>query len=174
MTQAFDKRTPLPILGPALCLSLIGLSLGGCGSTSETFDCKAGQGVGCKSISQVNQIVDEGFLDSAGKGIIEIGNSGLPFPAPLILAGLHSESCLPNVAPDSTEIPLSDGTVVHRIQEKPLRVWIAPFQDEQGNLHEASVIHSVLTPGRWQFAVHNSRVNDLKAHDPENNALEED
>ena len=52
---------------------------------------------------------------------------------------------------DGNEIVLSDQTTVKRAQEDPLRVWIAPFQDEQGNLHEGSVVHTVIRPGYWQL-----------------------
>ena len=62
------------------------VSLGGCSTTSETFDCKEGKGVGCKSISEVNQMVDQGAL---GDGALGAGSSVsiMPLPAPVISAG---------------------------------------------------------------------------------------
>jgi len=34
--------------------------LSGCSTTSEVFDCEAGKGIGCKSISEVNRLVEQG------------------------------------------------------------------------------------------------------------------
>lgn len=38
------------------------LILAGCTAYNETFDCEPGRGVGCKSLSQVNDMVNEGKL----------------------------------------------------------------------------------------------------------------
>lgn len=45
-----------------LSLLLCLISLSGCSTYSETFDCSPGLGVGCKSLSQVNQMVEKGHL----------------------------------------------------------------------------------------------------------------
>lgn len=112
--------------------------LTGCSTTSETFDCKAGKGVGCKSISEVNKMVDGGSL-----GRDQEGSPQTPLVSPVITTA--------SVSPGSSgqDIALSDDMVVHRIREEHLRVWIAPFQDHQGNLHEGTVVHTVLKPGFW-------------------------
>ena len=121
----------------------IGFLLPGCSTTSETFDCKAGKGVGCKSISQVNKMVDEGSLS-----LEKEGSAYAPISTPVITP----TSLLPD-SPSSLgqDIALSDDMVVHRIREEHLRVWIAPFQDQQGNLHEGTMVHTVLKPGFWQI-----------------------
>lgn len=64
--------------------------LSGCSTTSETFDCKEGKGVGCKSISEVNRMVDQGMLRD---GTLEVGGSVsmMPSPPPIILAGYPNE-----------------------------------------------------------------------------------
>ena len=46
----------------------------------------------------------------------------------------------------------SNGLVIQRIPEQPLRVWIAPYQDQDGNLREASVVHPVIKHGSWQLS----------------------
>ena len=38
------------------------LLLSGCSTYQETFECKPGKGVGCRSLSHVNQMVDAGVL----------------------------------------------------------------------------------------------------------------
>ena len=125
----------LKLVHKALLALSLGIVLSGCSTTSETFDCKAGKGVGCKSISQVNKMVDEGSL-----GTEQEGSAHTPLASPVITTASLSSG------PD---IALSDDMVVHRIREEHLRVWIAPFQDHQGNLHEGTVVHTVLKPGFW-------------------------
>ncbi|MGL5720271.1 MAG: hypothetical protein ACRCYP_05715 [Alphaproteobacteria bacterium] len=44
----------------AILLSL--LSLVGCSSYQESFDCPPGRGVGCKSVSEVDACVESGLL----------------------------------------------------------------------------------------------------------------
>jgi len=129
----------IPGVWPLLSACLL---LSGCSTTSETFDCKADKGVGCKSISEVNQLVEQGVVgaDVSGKG----GSvSIMPPPAPVITTG--------SLGGNISDVLLMDGGQVRRVSEEHLRVWIAPFQDDQGNLHEGSVIHTVLKPGYWQL-----------------------
>jgi conjugal transfer pilus assembly protein TraV len=132
-----DFNTPVVLGGIAsFCLTLCS-----CSTTSETFDCKEGKGVGCKSISEVNHMVDQGALGE--RDVV----STTPSPIFIVPTGF-SEDKAANIP---AEISLMDGVAVHRVSEEHLRVWMAPFQDEQGNLHEGSVIHTVLKPGYWQL-----------------------
>ena len=140
-----------PLLGLAFCFSLCA-----CSTTSETFDCPAGKGVGCKSVSEINQMVDSDtrIQGRLGEGDMERGvQSVTPLSAPIISADTHLVHSL------------SDTMAVHRIQEEHLRVWIAPYQDTQGNLHEGSIVHTVLKPGSWQLRVADSRVSDPSISD---------
>lgn len=134
--------------------------LGACSTTSETFDCKAGSGVGCKSISEVNQMIDE-----QGRGKEAAGNKQsmlLPqhaesFPTPIISS---TPPKIENLKTAPTSVPFSEYATVQRVPEEYLRVWIAPFQDEFGNLHEGSVIHTVLKSGSWQLKVPTQQTSD--------------
>lgn len=104
-----------------LCVGV--LCLTGCSSVSETFDSAPGQGVGAKPITVVNHMVNEGQL----KG------SALPVKESYQSVSGHT------LAPASME----------RLPEKTIQVWLAPYVDAQGNLHEASRVHTVLQPSRW-------------------------
>ena len=117
--------------------------LSGCSTSSEVFECEAGKGIGCKSISEVNKMVDQGQVGGNGDEL-----QPLKTVAPVFAQNKLNSGVMPM---DGNEIVLSDQTTVSRVQEAPLRVWIAPFQDEQGNLHEGSVIHTVIRPGYWQL-----------------------
>lgn len=156
----FSKIVSISTLSAALCLNLCA-----CSTTSETFDCKAGKGVGCKSISEVNQMVDSNTRVQGGFGESEVEKgkqSVLPLEATSFSAPVMTTDSLAiekdKTLSQQTEIPLSDTIAVHRVQEEHVRVWIAPFQDEQGNLHEGSVIYTVLKPGYWQLRASPQRV----------------
>ena len=103
--------------------------LGGCTKMSGTFDCPYGKGVGCRSITEVNQMVNDGKFNSV--------DSQASLQSPIVTSNKPQA------------ITLADKARVHRIKEEHLKVWVAPFEDEQGNFHEDSVIHTVLKPGSW-------------------------
>ncbi len=147
MKNSFRKHQILPPLSLGLCLFL-----NACSTTSETFDCPTGKGVGCKSISEVNQMVDQVENRGSLASDVEKGKQSivLPLSAPIMATDpLIVER--DKAAKDTLSVPLSDDMAVHRVSEEHLRVWIAPFQDEHGNLHEGSVIHTVLKPGYWRL-----------------------
>jgi hypothetical protein len=68
--------------------------------------------------------------------------------------------------PEPIEAHLSDILTVHRVPEEHLRVWIAPFQDEYGNLHEGSLVHTVFKPGHWQLKASPQRAIDPRFSGP--------
>ena len=109
--------------------------LSGCSKMSGTFDCPYGKGVGCRSITEVNQMVNDGKL------------SGLDS-----VESTQHKATVAHKCDKQQEIALVDKTKVHRMKEEHLKVWVAPFEDEQGNFHEDSVIHTVLKPGSWQLS----------------------
>ncbi len=110
------------------------MALSACSIPKESFDCPAGKGVGCHSISEVNEMVNRGTLNPTKKDKPKPAKD----PKDMSSAFLSADDF-------STE-----GMIIERVKEAHLRVWVAPFQDEQGQFHEASVIHTVLKPGFWQ------------------------
>ncbi|MBY0281128.1 MAG: TraV family lipoprotein [Alphaproteobacteria bacterium] len=109
------------------------LFLSACTSNNELFDCPAGKGMGCKSISEVNRMVDQGQFESSNDSETE----SLKALAPIVMT-----------PEDMVQTSMSG---VERIPEQNLRLWIAPFQDEAGNFHEESAIHTVVRQGRWKL-----------------------
>lgn len=157
------KTASASLLGLAFCFSLCA-----CSTTSETFDCPSGKGVGCKSISEVNQMVNQREQPHAPLGSLEERGAQFitPLSAPVISADSPGVETLSKQRDASqSDIPLSDTMAVHRIQEEHLRVWIAPYQDAQGNLHEGSIVHTVLKPGSWQVRVVDPGVGDPRVVD---------
>ncbi|HUX78523.1 MAG TPA: hypothetical protein VMW10_02075 [Alphaproteobacteria bacterium] len=66
------KKNSISILGIALCLTgCMGVYEGG-------FECPPGEGVGCKSISEVNEMINHGELPKGDLPKGEILNQSLP------------------------------------------------------------------------------------------------
>ena len=123
-----------------LCLTIMvmGLLLTGCSSASESFDSEATKGVGSKSISEVNAMIDQGKIEG-----IKGDSDASKVIAPVLL-----QSPLPTLNQET--IVLSDHSVIHRQPEQHMRIWMAPFQDANGNFHEAAVVHTLQRPSFWQ------------------------
>jgi conjugal transfer pilus assembly protein TraV len=127
------------------------LTLSGCSIPNETFDCPAGQGVGCRSISNVNQGINNGSIlkeELVEPGLAEIGVNK-QFIAPVISQVSPDSLNLQEIV--SQDIVLSDKSVVQRGREEHLRIWIAPHEDEENNFHEGSVVHTILRPSYWHL-----------------------
>lgn len=127
------------------------LMLSACSTSSEVFECEAGKGVGCKSISTVNKMVEQGKLSHNDESDSLTDSSEADLSRKTVSPVFVPNGFVPETTIDVKEIVLSDQTTVNRVSEEHVRVWIAPFQDDQGNLHEGSVIHTVIRPGYWQF-----------------------
>ena len=119
-------------------LVVLSLTLTGCSTASESFDSQATQGVGSKSISQVNAMIDKGQIEG-----IKGDNESDKVIAPVLV-----QTPIPTFNQET--IVLSDHSVIHRQPEQYMRIWMAPFQDANGNFHEASVIHTLQRPSFWQ------------------------
>lgn len=119
-----------------LFILVITFLLNSCASHSQ-FDCPLKPGIRCESIDSVNARVDRG----------EIGNN---------TATLIPSSA--NIKPISYQRPsYFNGTPFKkgeplRYGETVMRVWVAPFEDKEGNYHQASDIYTITKPGAWMGA----------------------
>lgn len=115
------------------------LTLTACSSVSESFDSEATKGVGAKSISEVNAMLDQGKIAGVK------GDSDLA----AVVAPVIVQNPIPVSNPET--IVLSDQSIIQRQPEQHLRIWFAPFQDVHGNFHEAAIVHTLLRPSYWQM-----------------------
>lgn len=122
-------------------LTLITITLlAGCSSYNNAFECKVGKGVNCTSVSKINKMVDRGAFNGAEvpassasnkqikKEIIKVANK-TPFPI-----------VLPNNFHNS---------IVQRMPETTLRIWVAPYVSAQDGYIEAQYVHEVLEKSAW-------------------------
>lgn len=106
------------------------LMLSACTTMNSSFDCPNKAGVNCKSLDQINRMVDNGQI----RGQTDARTS-------------TCVSCVPQFQtfPTSQYLP---GSPI-RYGETVQRIWIAPYEDTVGNYHQDSIIYSVMKGGHW-------------------------
>lgn len=123
--------------------------LTGCSTYSETFDCPPGSGVGCTSISEVDQMIDQS-MDKA-----KLSNEKPAQDLPIDLASykpIIREEFLSAHPASIVSVPSTSQSrdTVSRIPERHLRIWIAAFEDGTGNLFSESFVYTIFKPGEWR------------------------
>lgn len=113
-----------------LLILLSQLILGGCTTMNSSLDCPNQAGVNCKSLDQINRMVDTGQIRSRSDA--------------------HISTCI-SCVPQFQPFPMSQywaGSPI-RYSETIQRIWIAPYEDTVGNYHQDSLIYSVMQGGHW-------------------------
>ncbi|MFA6302190.1 MAG: type IV conjugative transfer system lipoprotein TraV [Legionella sp.] len=100
-------------------LLLPSLVLTGCAKLNEDFDCPAPKGGSCKRMDQVYDMVN-----GKGKSLAVTSNRN-----PLVIEGRPGQ-------------PLRYG-------EGVMPLWVAPYEDTDGNYHQANRVYSVVKEGQW-------------------------
>jgi conjugal transfer pilus assembly protein TraV len=142
----------------AMAIGAGSLLLGGCTTLSGVggeprYACQAPTGAQCNSVS--------GIYANTGR------HSALPHMRPRLIPG---ESAMPDqtvsppqrvatasaagLAGSTTASGSSTSTVASEALRSPprlLRLWVAPWEDSDGDLHEASTVHMIADFGRWQI-----------------------
>lgn len=127
-----SRATIAPLLVLAAVLGGCASSLSGIGGT-EGYACKAPVGAQCTSVS--------GVYANSTQGVLPI--PGLPGRAPPVA------SLVFRAAPVETPGPAAPVSTTIRSAPRILRLWVAPWEDGDGDLHEEAVIHVVADTGRW-------------------------
>lgn len=117
---------------------MVGFMLTGCSSYQEQFDCPPGVGVGCKSLSFVDQLIDQGVL---------------PCSMPLESSTVDN-SITDTTSPEIRFVKCGDDDCIDpdgigRIPEQLMRLWIRGYTDTQGNYHADSTVYTVVRPAQW-------------------------
>ena len=101
--------------------------LAGCSSMNSGFDCPNKPGVNCRSLGQVNDMIDRGTL---GKDIT-------------------TDAYTPKFNITKPKIDRVNPFYALRSGEQVVRIWIAPYQDVQNNYHDASTLYTVVNKSNW-------------------------
>jgi len=155
--------------GTTILVGALLAALGGCAANLSGLDgapayaCKAPVGSQCTSVSGVYANSLDGQLAAFAPPAPVRGASRTPDA----LATPTSDTLLPsNEAPAAPGgMPTSEPTTTAatlgvalqsgqsraplRSPPRVLRLWIAPWEDADGDLHEASVVHVLVDAGRW-------------------------
>jgi conjugal transfer pilus assembly protein TraV len=161
------KLLRLALLGACAALTACS-NLSGLGGTDK-FTCTAPSGIPCRSISAVDHAVRTGQLDAAsreamgqaggeagrGAGRDPFGDaSGEPSTRPL------SQPARPRLVPASgagnEDVDASLGAI--RSEPTVIRIWIAPYEDAEGDLNEASRVYLQIDAGRWLIDHNRARI----------------
>lgn len=103
---------------------LLGLLLAGCASDKgETLACPRPDGTSCESLSSVYARTTP--------------------PVPPLIVPAAPELSAAGPAPASARPELQPARL--------LRVWVAPWQDEDGDLHDRQYLYIVLEPAAWSL-----------------------
>ncbi|MBL4709645.1 MAG: TraV family lipoprotein [Flavobacteriales bacterium] len=103
---------------------------------AEHFDSEPGKGV-VASISKTNQLVNKGYIPFGEEGQ-SVSYQQDSKTSDVIFTG-------------SSAYPIANGTILKRIPERAIRVWLAPFQDTFGHFHEGSYVYTVLSKAKWSI-----------------------
>ena len=135
---------PSLMLAATIVLSGCASSLSGVGGT-QSYACKAPTGAQCTSVSGVyanaNPFITRGLQEALppqsflNKTRQAMHNS--PTPAPV------------TPAPDASAVATAPTPAALRSPARVMRLWIAPWEDADGDLHDASFVHVVVDTGRW-------------------------
>ena len=131
----------LPMVG-SIFIFYSFMMITGCASHNSKFDCNARPGGRCAPMGEINNMVDQGLFDErskdSGKNLGYLGTDQLAEP--------H----------ESLKIPLgysqhqnNHGLSPERKKERVQQIWIAPYEDIEGNYHEASYVYSVIKQSAW-------------------------
>jgi conjugal transfer pilus assembly protein TraV len=150
----------LVVVATAGCGSLSGLDAG------SSFGCKAPDGISCQSVSgtYANAAADN-LPSQHTKARAQADQQTAYGPAePLRTprpAG-DADSTLNRPAQYAIISPGSMGALDSgpplRSPEHVIRVWVAPYQDADGLLHDQSYIYSTVTPGKWLIEHNNAAI----------------
>lgn len=113
-------------------LMVSALTLSACSSMNGSFDCPNKAGVNCKSLDQINGMVDSGQIQ---------GRSGLTGSDDQRTVSTEFES-YPGAVSYHPGAPLRYGETVQRI-------WVAPYEDTEGNYHQDSLMYAIVKHGHW-------------------------
>lgn len=124
----------LPRILPILLVALAGLT--GC-SLKAKYGCPAPDGVQCKSISEVYKRTQGPRAPSPDHPALRAARGAPPSAAPV---------------PEETPRPI-------RSAPKIMRVWIAPWIDDEGDLHQEGFLYMVVDEGKWAVGLPSVRSN---------------
>lgn len=123
----------------------------GLSGASNDLSCKAPPGVTCKSVSGIYINSVEGTLPAQQKKTV------IDKAPEKVKADAGTEKTPAINKPSNSLETLSSGTPV-RISPLILRVWVAPWEDSEGDLHDQHYLYAVINQGRWKIETNREQI----------------
>ena len=148
---------------PALVLVMLGM-LSGCATLSgldakDSFKCPASGGISCESASQIYDRAQVGNLPGLTKAVSPVGGSSVPSKGAAVVAGSQAIA-LPVVGSGAGVSTFAASTpssgMPLRTTQRVSRIWLAPWEDSDGHLHDQSFIYVTRGESKW-LPEHNKR-----------------
>jgi len=160
-----DPRGRLQLAAIAGLLGLMGSfsgcsNLSGLGGSAE-MTCAAPPGMPCQSVSGVHANASAGTLPSQ-RGV------SAPPPADATAAQAAPAAGQPQTRMTPLLAAGDDGAALGAIRSDPtlIRIWIAPWEDTDGDLHSDSYLYLQVDSGRWLIEHNRERVRRQFAPTP--------
>jgi conjugal transfer pilus assembly protein TraV len=137
----------------------VGILLSGCGSLSGIggsgqYACTAPEGVSCMSVTGLNANVTTrslpGLQPRADQAQIKTGDkqTGVESkPEEQLAYGGARMATEGKVSPSHMDAPYSGQPI--RTPPRVLRIWVAPFEDAEADLHDQKYLYVTVHTGRW-------------------------
>gem|GEM_PF-998803 len=137
------KRQEIKLMKIIILIFPLCMLISSCAGLNSQFDCAMKPGIRCESIDSINARVDRGEIGSGGlSDVSDPKLSQMP-----IYKNTHRSLMSLTKGESHRGGPLRGEPL--RYGETVQRVWVAPFEDKQGNYHQESEIFTVTNPGSW-------------------------
>jgi conjugal transfer pilus assembly protein TraV len=143
------------------------LALGGCSSLSgvggsSSLSCPVPNGSSCKPIGQVYQSAPKPYTPmTPGVAVGTIGDAGGHLVQSALPAAPALSLYIPT-APVARQVPNTGEPI--RSATRTLKIWIAPWEDEEGALRDHGYLYVMIDSGKWQ--IEHSRARILRQFGP--------
>lgn len=141
MKTSNNDKTKMLLLGTVVFLN-------GCVGMNSKFDCNVSSGGRCAPMGSIHKMVDRGeFNEVSSQKIIEHnylaklssinrnnGSNGNKYQGYLL---------------NSFPYPLNTVSYLLRSRETIQQIWIAPYEDTNGNYHESAHVYAVVKKSQW-------------------------
>lgn len=146
----------LSMIGAAAAASLTGCtSFSGLAGSKSELACKAPDGVICTSVSGIYANSIEGNLPGQKPQLDSSKKADSPVQG--VVNG-KDEPAMPSYSPRDLTTPNSGDPI--RLAPVVLRVWIAPWEDTDGDLHDQHYVYTVINQGKWLIEANQQTIRD--------------
>lgn len=138
--------------------------LSACASTmsgldaGSSFSCKAAPGVTCQSISGVHQNASQGALPFQTKGEADVRANAEDKSDEEKKAAPKYGDAQPSGKVSPRDMNAATSGMPVRQPPLVLRVWIAPYEDESGDLHDQSFFYTMVHSGKWMIEANRNSI----------------